>query len=187
MNHVYILSGPGGCGKDSIIKALVADQSLNLVRGVSATSRPKRIGEIEGVNRYFYSKDKFKKAISDGNILEYEIMDSNGEFYGTPKQETNDLLDNHNIIFDKMAFGAMVLKDYFKENATTIFIDATDAELKRRLSEASRVGESDNVQRRLEQGEKEREYKPRFDHRLENHDGELNSVVDQIKQIIINK
>ena len=63
MNHIFILSGPGGCGKDSIIKALVTDTSLNLVRGVSATSRPKRVGEEEGVNRYFLTKDEFKKAI----------------------------------------------------------------------------------------------------------------------------
>jgi guanylate kinase len=185
MNHIFILSGPGGCGKDSIIKALVTDTSLNLVRGVSATSRPKRVGEEEGVNRYFLTKDEFKKAIDDKNILEYEIMESNGEYYGTPKKETAELLTKHNIIFDKMAYGATVLKEHFKENATTIFIDATDAELKRRLSDSSRAGESEIIEKRLAQGQKEREYKPHFEYCLQNHDGELKKVVSQIKQIIL--
>lgn len=187
MNKIFIISGPGGCGKDSIIELLTKEKDLNLVRGVSATTRQMREGDVNGVTRYFYSKMEFEQAIKHNKIIEYEIMDSNKEYYGTPKEETERLLQKHNIIFDKMAYGAMVLKNYWGKRATTIFIDADDDELRTRLSQATRAGEKDNIERRMEQATSEREYKVKYDYSFENHDGKLEETVDKIRTIIYNQ
>jgi guanylate kinase len=187
MHKIFIISGPGGCGKDSIIKLLIQDKELNLVRGVSATSRKMREGDVNGITRYFYSKEEFEQAIKDDKIIEYEIMDSNKEYYGTPKEETEKILLEHNIIFDKMAYGAMVLKKYWGKRATTIFIDADNDELRTRLSQAARAGEKDNIERRMEQATSERQYKAKYDYSFENHDGKLEETVDKIRTIIYNQ
>lgn len=187
MNKIFIISGPGGCGKDSIIELLTKEKDLNLVRGVSATTRQMREGDVNGVTRYFYTKNEFEQAINHNKIIEYEIMNSNKEYYGTPKEETEKILLEHNIIFDKMASGAMVLKKYWGKRATTIFIDANDEELRRRLSQATRASEQDNIEKRMKQAVKERQYKSKYDYSFENHDGKLVETVDKIRSIISNQ
>ena len=83
-NLVIVLSGPSGCGKSTVAKALCdADKTLRL--SISATTRPARPGEIDGVNYHFLTQDTFEKWIKNDAFLEWAKYHDN--YYGTPKSE----------------------------------------------------------------------------------------------------
>ena len=80
---LMVLSGPSGVGKGTIVNKVLESNS-NIKLSVSATTRKKRAGEIDGVNYYFYSKEEFLKLCEKGEMLEYAQYC--GNFYGTPKK-----------------------------------------------------------------------------------------------------
>ncbi|MDE6135696.1 MAG: guanylate kinase, partial [Muribaculaceae bacterium] len=79
---IIVIAAPSGCGKSTIINALLENGEFNLGFSVSATTRPPRDGETDGVNYYFMSEDAFRDAIAEGEFLEYEEVYP-GRFYGT--------------------------------------------------------------------------------------------------------
>ncbi|MFA6081953.1 MAG: guanylate kinase [Patescibacteria group bacterium] len=184
MHKLIILSGPGGCGKDTIIERLLKERNLKLSKLVNATSRPKREGEIDGENYHFVSKEQFQKMIENRDLLEYEVMSATGQFYGTLKNALENQLQKSDVVCNKMPVGALELKKYFSTDCITIFIDADDIELRQRLSESIRKNSTDDIEKRIEQGQKERVYANQFDYQLFNHDGELEKVVNEIIRII---
>ena len=78
----FIISGPSGVGKSTVLKELFEDRD-DLYFSVSATTRPPRPGEIDGVHYHFTDVDQFRKMISEDAFLEY--AEYVGNFYGTPK------------------------------------------------------------------------------------------------------
>ena len=68
---LIVYSGLSGVGKGTILDKLMPMKDLNLAYSVSMTTRSPRDGEIEGVNYFFVSKERFKKAILDGELLEH--------------------------------------------------------------------------------------------------------------------
>ena len=80
---LMVLSGPSGVGKGTVVNK-VLESNINIKLSVSATTRKKRAGEIDGVNYYFYSKEEFLKLCEKGEMLEYAQYC--GNFYGTPKK-----------------------------------------------------------------------------------------------------
>jgi len=184
MNHLFILSGPGGAGKDAIINKLLEDKSLNVTRLVNYTSREMRVGESNGELYHFLTKSEFEHRINNNMMLEYELMESNHQFYGTDKNGLIKQLDETNLITNKMVGGALKLKEILGEQVVLIFIDADDDELMRRLLENDRHLEHAIADRRMEQARHEREYKDRYQHIIENHDGQLDQTVLKVKSII---
>lgn len=90
---LFVISGPSGSGKGTLlefIKEKFADKDLYL--SVSMTTRKKREGEIDGVHYHFVSKDYFKEQISNGYLLEYNILPT-GDMYGTPKKLLDEALE----------------------------------------------------------------------------------------------
>ncbi|MBR5435333.1 MAG: guanylate kinase, partial [Muribaculaceae bacterium] len=69
---IIIISAPSGCGKSTIINAILKSGDIDLRFSVSATSRPPRIGEIHGTHYYFFTEEQFRKAIEEGQFVEYE-------------------------------------------------------------------------------------------------------------------
>lgn len=186
MHKLFIISGPGGVGKDAIMAELIKDNSLNISRLVNCTSRNMRAGEIDGEKYRFLTRDEFEKEINHGHMLEYEVMESNNHYYGTHKQTLLDALEKSNVISDKLVKGALELKGCLKEQAVLIFIDADDEELERRLLESNRHLEHANANRRLEQGREERLHKQEYDYNFENHDGKLSETTENIRKTIKN-
>ena len=79
--RLYVVSGPSGVGKGSLVKKLLEKRAAHL--SVSCTSRLPREGEVEGESYYFISKDEFKEKIQREDFLEWaEVY---GNYYGTPK------------------------------------------------------------------------------------------------------
>ena len=96
-----IFSAPSGSGKTTLVKHLLNQKELNLSFSISATTRQKREGEIDGKDYFFKSKLEFKKLINNGDLLEFEeVYDS--VFYGSLKGEVLKLLETRNVIFESL-------------------------------------------------------------------------------------
>lgn len=86
---LVVISGPSGVGKGTVLKEVVNDPELNIGYSVSMTTRDKRPGEVDGVNYYFVTKDEFKEAVKNDELLEWtEFV---GNCYGTPLKEVERL------------------------------------------------------------------------------------------------
>ena len=132
---VVILSAPSGSGKTTLARHLISVQKLNFKFSVSATTRKKRDHEINGKDYFFFSLDEFKNSIENQDFIEYEKVYEN-MYYGTLKSEVNNLIVNHNIVFDVDVLGALSLKKYFKSLAISIFIKPPSIDvLEKRLIE----------------------------------------------------
>jgi len=118
---VVILSAPSGSGKTTLARHLLSVEKLNFKFSVSATTRKKRDHEINGKDYFFFSQEEFKNGIQNQDFIEYEKVYEN-MYYGTLKSEINNLILNHNIVFDVDVLGALSLKKYFKSLAISIFI-----------------------------------------------------------------
>jgi guanylate kinase len=130
---MVILSAPSGSGKSTIINRLLA-KNLLLEFSVSATNRPPRGNERNGVEYYFFSADEFKEKINEGKFIEYEEVYPN-RYYGTLKSEVEKkIAEGKNVILDVDVAGGLNIKKLYKKNALLIFIRPPSIEeLQRRL------------------------------------------------------
>src|SRR5437762_9773869 len=88
---LIILSGPSGAGKSTVIKRLLERFAGRLRLSVSATTRPRRKGEQEGVDYYFWDRDRFEAEVARGGFLEWAVV--HGNLYGTPRSEVDAYRD----------------------------------------------------------------------------------------------
>ena len=117
---LFILSSPSGAGKTTISRMLLtADDAINL--SVSATTRPRREGEIEGVDYYFVSDEKFEDMVAKDDFYEWATVFSNR--YGTPKGAIrNALKEGRDFLFDIDWQGTQQLKQKDDQDVVTVFI-----------------------------------------------------------------
>lgn len=127
---MIVVSGPSGSGKTTIIKCLL--ERLDLDFSVSATTRPPRPGERDGVDYFFLSEEEFQQEIEDGGLLEWAIY--NGNFYGTPAAPIDAAVEaGRDVLLDIELLGARQVRRY-RPDALMIFITPPSlAELERRL------------------------------------------------------
>jgi guanylate kinase len=93
---LFVISAPSGTGKTTVVDRLV-ERLPNLVRSRSYTSRPRRPGEVDGVDYNFVSRDRFEAMVRAGEFLEW--ADIFGNLYGTRRQDIEDLLaDGHDVV-----------------------------------------------------------------------------------------
>src|SRR5437762_1578537 len=79
---LFVVSGPSGVGKDTVLRAYAADPSAP-IRCITATTRPPRPGECEGVDYHFFSVEDFERLQAEGGFL--EAANVYGHWYGTPR------------------------------------------------------------------------------------------------------
>tara|TARA_B100001758_G_C18406354_1_gene612379 strand:- start:1022 stop:1597 length:576 start_codon:yes stop_codon:yes gene_type:complete len=158
---VLIISAPSGSGKTTIAKFLLS-QNLNLVFSVSACSRKKRKNEIDGLDYYFLESQEFKKRIQNGDFLEWEEVYENA-FYGTLRKDVEDKLHSgKNVIFDIDVKGALTLKEIFKKDSLSLYIDVPVNIIENRLRNRGTESEQ-NISKRLRKIKEEKVYKKNFD------------------------
>lgn len=166
---VIIFCAPSGSGKTTITHHVMSKFS-NLAFSVSATTRPKREGEVEGRDYYYLSVDEFKQKITNNEFVEFEENYEAGRFYGTLKSEVKRLGDDDKVIvFDVDVRGAMSLKKYFGDHALMAFIRVPFEDLRKRL-EARGKDSVDSINARIEAAKKEIEYADDADVVIENVD-----------------
>ena len=119
---VIIVSAPSGAGKTSIVKH-VLELLPELRFSISATTRTKRDGEVNGKDYHFLTVDDFKKGIRHDAFLEWEEVYAN-QFYGTLKSEIQRIWDEGKVvIFDVDVKGGLNIKKYFGDKALAIFVE----------------------------------------------------------------
>ena len=129
--NIIVLSGPSGSGKTSISKYITSRNS-NIVESVSITTREKRVGETDGVDYYFISKEEFTKGITNDEFLEYAIYGDN--YYGTPKENVYNLIKKGiDVILVIEIEGALKIKELVEDAIFIFVLPPSISELKRRL------------------------------------------------------
>ncbi len=138
---LFVLSGPSGTGKGTVCSEVLKRED-DLTISVSATTREKRIGEIDGQTYHYVTKDEFEAMIDKGDMLEYAMY--NGNYYGTPKAVVEDLLNaGRDVLLEIEPQGALQVKKLFPEAVLVFLIPPSMAELKRRLLTRGRESESE--------------------------------------------
>ncbi|MBZ4663828.1 MAG: guanylate kinase [Caloramator sp.] len=128
---LIVISGPSGAGKGTICKALL-EKHPEIKLSVSCTTRSPRQNEVEGINYYFISKDKFKQMIDNDEFLEYaEVYDN---YYGTPRENVERILNEGNdIILEIDIQGALKVKEKYPEGVFVFIMPPSMEELKNRI------------------------------------------------------
>lgn len=159
---VLIFSAPSGSGKSTIVNHILGLHP-EIEFSVSATSRPPRGQEQDGVEYYFLSVEEFRRRIEADQFVEYEQV-YEGRYYGTLKSEIERIwAKGHVIIFDVDVKGGVNLKKYFGDKALSVFIQAPSVEeLKRRLI-ARNTDTPEAIAERVAKAAEEMTYAPKFD------------------------
>ena len=129
---LVVISGFSGAGKGTLMKALMKEYGDSYALSVSATTRNPRPGEMDGVDYFFVTKDKFEQMIAEDALIEYAQYV--GNYYGTPKEYVQQQLDlGKNVILEIEIQGALKIKEKFPDTVL-MFVTAPNAnELKNRL------------------------------------------------------
>lgn len=128
---LIVLSGPSGSGKGTILSSLVKENK-NIWVSISCTSRSIRGSEQDGIDYYFLTRKEFEKKIEDNGFLEY--AEYNGNYYGTPKDEIENKLENGiDVILEIEVQGALKIKKLVKEAIFIFILPPSMEELKSRL------------------------------------------------------
>ena len=129
--QLYVISGPSGCGKDTIVNNLLK-KNKNLWLSISCTSREPRGKEKDGVEYFFLSREEFEKEIQNDGFLEY--AEYAGNYYGTPKRSIEEHLNNgEDVILVIEIQGALKIKTLLPETLFIFILPPSMKELKRRL------------------------------------------------------
>ncbi|MDR1004615.1 MAG: guanylate kinase [Prevotellaceae bacterium] len=169
MSKLIVFSAPSGAGKSTIVNYLLQQPALNLAFSVSATSRPPRGTERDGVEYFFLSPEEFRSRIAAGEFLEYEEV-YEGRYYGTLKSQVDrQLAQGQNVVFDVDVVGGCHIKQHYGERALSIFIQPPSiAALKSRL--ISRGTDTPEViADRIAKAQYELSFAPRFDRVIVNN------------------
>ncbi|MCI9181713.1 MAG: guanylate kinase [Acholeplasmatales bacterium] len=177
---LVVISGPSGVGKGTVRKALFDMPNNNLVYSVSMTTRPKRPGEIDGVDYYFVSEAEFLKRKKSGKFL--ETAEFVGNYYGTPLDKVNEQLDLGNeVVLEIEVDGAQQVKKKMPD-CVMIFIvppgkNALYERLRRRGTESEEI-----IVERIEKANREFKLAHRYDYIVVND--EVHNAADRIMAII---
>ena len=182
MNKVLIFSAPSGSGKSTVVNHILSGHK-GIEFSVSATSRPPRGEEKDGVEYFFYSADIFRLLVRDDKFVEYEEVYPD-RFYGTLKAEVNRIWARGNvIIFDVDVKGGVNLKKYFGDQALSVFIQAPSVEVLRQRLIGRGTDSAEDIEKRVAKAAEEMTYAPQFDKVLINDDlatalAEADAMVD---------
>jgi len=130
---VFVVTGPSGAGKGTLIKGLL-DRVSGIEVAVSATTRPRRPGELDGREYLFLSDEEFTRGVGAGEFLEW-VRYVSGRRYGTLRSEMERIADDgKTCVLELELEGALRVQDQVP-GSVTIFIAADVPELERRLRE----------------------------------------------------
>ncbi|BCZ17703.1 Guanylate kinase Gmk [Helicobacter sp. NHP19-003] len=172
-NHAYrilVLAGPSGSGKSTLISHLL-EHCHDIYFSISTTTRPKRVGEVEGQHYYFVSQEVFERGIGNKQFLEWAKV--HGHYYGTSLEPINKALKAGKLVlFDIDVQGHRSVKELYKK-ATSIFITTKNIHILRQRLEQRRTDSCEVIERRLQTALQEIQEVELFDYVLINEDLEL--------------
>ena len=177
---LIIISGPSGVGKGTIRSYFMNDESLELAYSISMTTRSPRVGEKDGVDYIFTTKEAFEEAIKNGELLEWaEFV---GNYYGTPMEEVEKLRnEGKNVLLEIEVQGATQVREKCPDALTIFIIPPNMEELEKRIR-GRRSEPEEIVQQRLAKASKEMKMMDNYKYIVCNDDPKL--AADLISSII---
>lgn len=179
---LFVISGHSAAGKDTVIQRM-KERNFPIHFVITATTRPPRDDEQNGVDYFFVSHDEFARMIDNGELIEYAIV--YGEYKGVPKEQIDGALSSgKDAIMRVDVQGAASIRKLYPQ-AILIFLTAEDEDelVKRLVSRKSETEESLNL--RVSMARKELKRINEFDYLVVNKDSHLDETVNTIEAIII--
>lgn len=177
---LVVIAGPSGAGKDSVLRA-IQERGLPMHFVVTATNRPPRPGEVDGVDYIFVSTDEFIRMIENDELIEYALVYN--DYKGVPKDQLRGAFaSGKDVIMRVDVQGAATLRKKYP-GAVLIYLYASDEDLLKRLNTRA-TDDLDALRLRVTMARKEIDRLPEFDYVVENAEGKLDETVDAIAAIV---
>jgi len=178
---LLVFSGPSGVGKDSVLARLKA-RGGDYHFAVTATTRPRRPGEVDGRDYHFLTLQRFEEMLAAGELLENAIVYD--EHYGVPKAEVREALARgQDVVMRTDIQGVATIKGAVPQAVTIFLAPASIAELEERLRLRGADSE-EQLRLRLATARREMDAASHFDHVVVNAQGKLEEAVAQVERII---
>lgn len=178
---LVVISGPSGAGKDSVLH-LLSERRLPFHFVVTATTRPKRPGEVDGVDYHFIDQDEFSKMLEQDELLEYALVYS--DYKGIPKSQVRQALaSGKDVVMRIDVQGAQTIRNLCPDAVLIFLSTPTEEELVERLK-TRRTDTPEDIELRITTIHQELELVDLFDYYVINADGELDATVDTVLAII---
>ena len=179
MANLFIISAPSGCGKTSLVEALLK-KTKNLFVSVSHTTRPPRPDEINGINYYFISINEFEEMIKQNAFVEHAMVFDN--HYGSSSQLIREKLDEGlNVILEIDWQGARQVKENMQNSIGIFILPPSKETLLCRLQERAQDDEI-TIDRRMSDAQNQMRHFNEFDYLVINDD--FNSALNDLSLII---
>ena len=177
--EIIAVSAPSGGGKTTIVKQILK-KFPEIVFSVSATTRPKRESEKNGVEYYFITEAEFKQKINNDEFVEWEKFYD--YYYGTFKSVVEENVKyGKSVLLEVDVKGAISLKRIYPEAHLIYITPPSFEELVKRLRERRTESESD-MKKRIERAKMELSVKDKFDYFIDNND--LNKAINDTSDLI---
>ena len=179
MANLFIIAAPSGCGKTSLVKALL-ESSNNLSVSVSHTTRKPRKAEIDGENYHFVSKERFGEMISNNDFVEHaEVF---GNLYGTARSNIKEKLDaNIDIILEIDWQGARQVRENMPDSISIFILPPSKNVLLQRLTDRGQ-DDDETISERMKNSESEMSHYDEFEYLVIND--QFDSALNDLKTII---
>jgi guanylate kinase len=178
---LVVISGPSGVGKDTVLQRM-KERGLPMQFVVTATTRPKREGEQDGVDYFFVSREQFAEMIEQGELLEYAIVYQ--DYKGIPKAQVREALSGGTDVVMRLDVqGAETIRKLYPEALLIFLSTRSEEELVHRL-QARKTETTENLKLRIATARQELRRVDMFDYYVINADNQLDSTVDAIAAII---
>ncbi len=166
--HLIVLSAPSGAGKTTVARHLLSTFP-QLRFSVSATTRTMRASEEHSKDYFFLTRDAFKKAIEQNDLIEYEEIF--GNYYGTMRSVVEESISRGEfLIFDVDVKGALSLRAAFPDDTLLIFVAPPNREILAERLQSRHTESDEQIELRLSRAEMEMGHQDRFDQVLVNED-----------------
>jgi guanylate kinase len=164
-----------------VVKELTRQDGARFVRSVSATTRPARVGEIEGEDYFFVSVDEFERMRKKNELIEWAEVHDN--YYGTPLKNISRAQREHKVLLlDIDIQGARAIRKKYADNSLLIFLVPPSLRVLKKRLKKRRTESRRERKRRLERIKEEMNAASQFDFRVVNRT--LADTVQQVREII---
>jgi guanylate kinase len=179
MSKVFVITGPSGVGKGTLIRALL-QRILDLELSISATTREPREGEVDGRDYHFLSREEFDRRVEKEDFLEFATY--SGNRYGTLRTEVQRrLAAGHSVVLEIEVQGARQVRAAMRESIQ-VFIAPPDPAVLRERLDARGTDSAEAIDSRLEVAEQEMAAQDEFAYRVVNDD--LDRAADDLDRIV---
>ena len=181
--QIVVLSGPSGSGKTTIVERVMRESPVKMLKAVSATTRPRRNGEVDGESYYFMSPQEFAHKRSNDEFIETAEVFGAGYWYGTLRSElTRAAAENAWVFLEIDVQGALRVMEQYPDSLTFFLKTPSESEYENRLRARGTESE-DVIQRRLNTARDELKFADHYRYQIINDN--LDRAVQEISNILV--